>query len=212
MSTWTRSIVATAVIVLAVGATALSIRLRPAPPPPPIETVTHVFTLDEGAVSAIAVVSRRGELRAERGGSGWRVAQLVLAPTDSGGSPASPEPTQAEIDQAVAELVRQVVALPEIDRFPRGERELREFGLDRPQLRITLTLASGATESLEVGELTITSTGVYARQSSRDDVLEIGSLFFNEVDAALYRLRGLARSPDPKSGNENARAGAASAS
>jgi hypothetical protein len=204
VSTAVRSLLSGAVIVLGVGLTGVAIWLRPAPPPPPAETVTHVFEFEEGSVAGIAVVSRHGELEAAHGPGGWSVVRISLAgAAESASSNPTAPPSAAEVDQAVAELVSDVVKLPQIDRFPRADRELRDFGLDRPQVRITLTLESGGKESLEIGELTITSTAVYAREPKTDDVIEIGSLLFNEIDAAMYRLRGLARSPDPGNSAEN---------
>ena len=211
MSATLRSLLAGAVIFVGIGLTGLAMWLRPAPAPPPAETLTHVFELEEGSVAGIAVVSRHGEIEAVHGPAGWSVSRISLAGSAEAAPNSATAPSAAEIDQAVAELVREVVQLPQIDRFPRADRELRDFGLDRPQLRITLTLDSGGKQSLEVGELTITSTAVYARRPEIDDVIEIGSLLFNQIDAAMYRLRGLAPGPEPRNSAEQGSPGERSA-
>lgn len=174
----------------------LAARLQPPPPPPPSATLSPVFQIDAENVAAIGVVSSRGRLRAERGDGGWRVLEVVMVrPAESDDQPEPvAQPSAAEIDSAVAELVREMIKLPEIDRFPRETRSLEQFGLDQPQLTLTFTLKTGAKEILEVGQMTIPTTAVYARHMPSDDVLQVGTLLLNQFDAALYRLRGLARS------------------
>jgi hypothetical protein len=194
MSSGGRALVSLAVIAAGVGLTMLALWLRPPPPPPPAAQNRPIFDLAPGRVRAIDLESWQGTLRARRQDGVWRVELFEVRrpgaePDDSA---ASAPPTASEIDDAVAELVRAIVETPEIDRFPLDGRPLADFGLGQPQAKVTLELDAGPARILEVGQHTVTTTALYARTLPGEDVLEIGSLFFNSVDSALFRLRGLA--------------------
>jgi hypothetical protein len=193
-----QSFVAGAVIVASVGATLLAWLIRPGPPPPPAATLSHVFRFTPDDVVGFALDGEKGRLRARRGDNGWQVSEVVSrarVDTASATDAAPPVPSATEIDGALNELVRDVAGLPEVDRFPREGHPLDEYGLDHPQIKITLTLRSGSAQVLEIGAMTVTSTAIYARSVPPDDVLQVGTLVLSELDAALYRLRGLAKTP-----------------
>ncbi len=203
MNPRTRSLVSLAVIAVCAVATVVAWRLRPPPLPPPAASNKPVFDFAPSTVRAIDVRSWQGELRAERRDAGWQVTALrnrrsASAERDPGATtPGGPTPTPlvpptaAQVNEAMIELVREVVDLPVVDRFARDGRPLAEFGLEKPEATFDLELDSGTTRRLEVGNTTITGTALYARAVPPDDVIEIGSLLFNTFDATLYRLRGL---------------------
>ena len=87
----------------------------------------------------------------------------------------------------------EIVATPEIDRFPPEALPMRDFGLDPPQGTITLELDAGERRTLQIGALTVTTSALYARVLPSPDVFQIGSLIFNDVAAALFRLRDARR-------------------
>jgi len=191
MSPQRRSLVSLVVIAVAVGATALAWRLEPPPAPPPSAGLQPVFDVPASAVRAIELATWQGSLRATRGSSGWHVESLQLGKGVDRAEPGQQPPAAADVDAALDTLVAQVVATPQIDRFEAAGMPLRDFGLDPPQAHITLELDSGASRTLEIGELTITTSALYARVLPSQDVFQIGSLVFNNVAAALYRLRAL---------------------
>jgi len=191
MSPRQRSLVSLVVIALAIGATALAWRLEPPPAPPPSADLRPVFDVPASAVRAVELDTWQGSLRAQRSSAGWQVESVRLGKGADRADAGLQPPTAAEIDAALNTLVAEVVATPEIDRFSAEGTPLRDFGLDPPQAKIVLVLESGEQRTLEIGELTITTSALYARALPAQDVFEIGSLVFNNVAAALYRLRAL---------------------
>ncbi len=194
MSPARRSLVSLVVIALSAAATYAAWRMRPPPPPPLSALLTRVFDFPASAVRAIEVESWQGALRARREDGGWRVELVELRGQAANPSPAG-TPTPAEVDQTLDTLVQELVELPEIDRFPLGNHALAEFGLAQPQARVTLELDSGERRALELGDLTVTTSALYGRVVPSDDVVQVGTLVFNDLAAALYRLRALAAAP-----------------
>jgi hypothetical protein len=200
MDARTRSLVSILVIALAVAATAFALRLRPPPPPPPGASNEPLFDFAAREVRSIEVRAWQGSLRAGRVDGGWRVDEVSLRRPGAGvdvrgDEPPPAKPSSAEIDHVVESLVREVVGLPVIDRFPREGRELADFGLAEPQATIALGLENGGTRRLELGSLTIANSALYARSAPPDDIVEIGTLVFSAIDSTLYHLRALASSP-----------------
>ena len=178
-----------AVIAVSVAATAFAWRLRPPPPPPPAASNVPVFAFSPAEVASIRVAAGERRLEARRAGAGWEVSRIA-GPFEAGET--VPRPPGEEVDGVVNALVRDVVALPVIDRFPRGETPLADFGLAEPRATIELGLVGGATRRLEIGSTTIAANATYARATPPDDVIEIGTLLLTAIDAATWRLRGLA--------------------
>lgn len=191
MSPRQRSLVSLVVIALAIGAIALAWRLEPPPAPPPSAGLQPVFDVQPSAVRAVELDTWQGSLRARRSSAGWQVESVRLGKGADRAEASQEPPTAAEIDAALNTLVAEVVTTPQIDRFSADGTPLRDFGLDPPQAKIVLVLDSGEKRTLEIGELTITTSALYARALPSQDVFQIGSLVFNNVAAALYRLRAL---------------------
>ncbi len=201
-----RTLVSLLVIAVALGATWEAIRRAAPPPQPPLAESRPVLALSEGQIEAFSVRSWQGAFTARRGAAGWSVMRLTLEPgviETIGGRVSAPR-TAEQIDVAVAEFVTELVALPEVDAFARGNEPWSAFGLDKPGLAITLELARGEAIALEIGDTTPGMPGLYARvvgpprpgsaarAAPADEVLRIGTLFRTQVDAVFWRLRGLA--------------------
>jgi len=193
MSPLPRALVSLLVIAVSAGLLALAARLQPVPPPPPGALLRPVLDVKPEQVASIDVQSWQGRLLAARDGASWKVETLEIKP-GGGSSPGDP-PTREAVDTTLGDLVRAVVATPEIDRFPREDQPLSAFGLDEPQARIRLALVGGVERVIEIGGLTSTGSALYARVLPGDAIVSIGNLIFNDIQAALYRLRGLARPP-----------------
>jgi hypothetical protein len=215
LQTRARTLLSIAVIAVATAATVGAWRLRPPPPPPPAASNEPIFAFDARRVRSIDVTGWRGSLRAARVDGAWRVEEVrVRRPPGSGDdgeddagragpagggagdaagpAAAAPTPSPEEVDQIVTGLVREIVSLPVIDRFPRDGRPLADFGLAAPQAVVVLGLDDGTSRRLEVGAITVTSAALYARAAPPDEVLQVGTLVFSAIDASLYRLRALA--------------------
>ncbi|MBY0273711.1 DUF4340 domain-containing protein [Candidatus Binatia bacterium] len=195
MSPLRRSLLSLAVIALSLAAAWVAWRLEPPPPPPPGAAAKPVLELPASDVRALSITSWQGVLRAHRAAAGWQVDEIRLGPGTSPAEPGTPPPSQQEVDQALDGLVREIVGMAEIDRFSPDGKPMSDFGLDPPQATIELALATGERRTLEIGELTVTTSALYARVIPGDDVFQIGSLVFNDVAAALFRLRALAVVP-----------------
>ncbi|MDG2307035.1 MAG: DUF4340 domain-containing protein [Candidatus Binatia bacterium] len=189
MSSALRSVVSLVVIAASALATWVAVGLQPPPPLPPGEQVESVFGFDTDAVVGISVRTWQGALRAVRSDGHWQVVILELAPQVAP-SESVPPPGQAAIDAAMDVLVRDVVGLPEVNSFE-SAAPLAEFGLDTPDASISLTLASGATTTLEIGARTTSAAGLYARLRSSPEILQIGGLLLTQTRTAFFHLRGL---------------------
>ena len=192
MSPLRRSLVSLAVIAVSLAAAWSAWRLEPPPPPPPGADVTPILAVPATDVRAIEVASWQGTLRAHRTPAGWQVDEVVLGAGASPAEPGAPTPAPSDVDQALDTLVGDVVTMPEIDRFAPDGKPMSDFGLDPPQATIGLELASGERRTLEIGGMTVTTSALYARVLPGDDVFQIGSLVFNNVAAAIFRLRAFA--------------------
>jgi hypothetical protein len=195
MSPRQRSLLSLAVIVVALAATAIAWRLQPPPAPPPSAGLEPVFDIPASAVRAIELETWQGSLVAQRSGGSWQVQSVRLGKGADRAELGLPPPTSADVNAALDTLIAQIVATPQIDRFDADDMPLHDFGLDPPQAHITLGLESGEQRTLQIGELTITTSALYARVLPAKDVFQIGSLVFNNVAAALYRLRALDTAP-----------------
>lgn len=192
MSPLRQSLVASLVILLSLGAAAIAWRMAPPPPPPPGAALEPIFDVPASAVRAIDVDTWQGRLRARRADGHWRVEEIRLGQGTGAAEPGAPPPAQADVDGALDALVAELVTTPQIDRFDAAGLPMRDFGLDPPRAQIALELDDGGRRTLQLGELTVTTAALYARVLPSPDVFQIGSLVFNNVGAAFFRLRGLA--------------------
>ena len=190
-----------AVIALSAAGTALAWRLRPPTPPPPAASNVPVFAFSPAEVSELHIEAGSRRLAARRDADGWQVSEVAGPPVESAATDPVPPPARDEVDGVINSLLREIVGLPVIDRFPRAGAALAGFGLETPRTTIALGLAGGATRRLEVGATTIAANAMYARAAPPDDVLEVGTLLLTTIDSALFRLRGLAlRAPGATAG------------
>jgi hypothetical protein len=194
MSPLPRALLSLLVIAVSAGLLALAARLQPAPPPPPAALVEPVLDVQPDQIASIDVQSWQGRLAAVREGSGWKVDAIAVR--SGAGVSAAERPTPEFVDATVGDLVRALASTPEIDRFAQEDQPLASFGLEEPQARIRFGLADGSERVIEVGGLTSTGAALYARILPGDAIVSIGNPIFNEIQAALYRLRGLAK-PSP---------------
>lgn len=196
MSPLRRSLLSLAVIAVALAAAWSAWRLEPPPPPPPGAGLKSVLGVTAADVRAITVTSWQGTLHAQRTPTGWQVDRLTLGQGTSPAEVGTPTPAPSDVDQTLETLVGEIASMPEIDRFAPDGKPMSDFGLDPPQASVVLELASGGSRTLEIGGLTVTTSALYARVLPGDDVFQVGSLVFNNVAAALFRLRALA-GPSP---------------
>lgn len=190
MSPLRRALVSLLVIAVSAGLLVVASRLQPEPPPPPGALVKPVFGVPADRVTAFDIRSWQGRIAATRVHADWHVEAFEIRAGEgiSAAEPPSPEVVNAVIE----ELLREIVGTPEIDRFPREDQPLAAFGLDAPQATIRLRLGGGGERSLEIGGLTSTGAALYALLLPADEIVAVGNPIFNAIQAALYRLRGLA--------------------
>jgi hypothetical protein len=200
MSPLPRALLSLLVIAVAAGLLAVAARLQPAPPPPPGALVEPVVDIEPDQVTTIDVRSWQGRIAAARDGATWKVDSLDLRAGT--GMSESERPSQQIVDSTVGDLVRALAATPEIDRFPQNDQPLAAFGLAEPQARIRFGLADGSERVIEIGGLTSTGAALYARVLPGDAIVSVGNLIFNDIQAALYRLRGLAKLDPASSGQQ----------
>ncbi len=113
----------------------------------PTGAVANLFAADEGTVSSIEIKPAEGEsVKVAR--SAENVWALEL-------------PAQTEADQGMAEAAATQISALQIVSEIDGDPET--YGLDTPAYVVTAKFSTGKEHILEIGDMTVTSSGYYAR-------------------------------------------------
>lgn len=135
----------------------------------PGSEVTYLFTAEDGMPTSIHLESKAGDSVevARDADNAWAVAL----------------PIEAKADQAAAEAAAsQVTTMQILDTIP--DIDLDIVGLTDPEYTLTIKFTSGVERMVEIGVVTPTESGYYAR-STNDDVVIISK---SSIDALLELL------------------------
>jgi len=121
----------------------------------PEETVTYLFSADEGVPSSIRIESREGAIvEVERGADGaWALKQPIEAAANSG---------------SVEAAASQVTTMRVLDTLP--DVDLDVVGLKNPEYELTVTFADGE-RNVSIGVITPTGNGYYALNQDGEVVI-----------------------------------------
>jgi uncharacterized protein DUF4340 len=98
-------------------------------------------------------------------------------------------PVSAPADQAaINEIVRNISSATST-RSLAGAQNLSEYGLQPPKIHTEFKTRPGASFSMDLGEKDFSENNVYARASSRTDVVLVSSYLFSSLDKSLMQLR-----------------------
>jgi len=135
------------------------------PTPIPVE---YLFTAEDGLPSLIRIQSEDSLIEVERNSENiWVLTEPIERPADQG---------------LVEAAASQVTTLRVLDHIP--GLDPASVGLDQPAYKITLQFTSGVERMVDIGVLTPTETGYYAREMDN----EILILSSNAIDALIEML------------------------
>lgn len=143
-----------------------------------------VFAFAAKDVRALAVTAKGGTTRLERDGTGdgWKIVAPVAGPAD------------AFAANGMAERLAGLRRIREAAAAPGGD--LARFGLAAPRVAVEATLASGAKETLSVGDDTGFDAAVFVRPTSGAVLAVPGDLKW-VLDRSTEELREKKREPPP---------------
>jgi hypothetical protein len=142
--------------------------------PPPGERVAHLLSFDPAGVSAVRVQRGDQVWRTERRDAGWSGVERP-----------------ADIDDFLTNLLDLAEIMP-LDVAP---SELRDHGLDPPQVVVELGRTGQPPIVLLLGRRNPPATGVYARVGPDGRVVLTGALALWELDKVLRALSPTAAAP-----------------
>jgi hypothetical protein len=127
-----------------------------------------------------------------KNGSNQVVITRNAPPAPAGWSITKPILTEADATTVDA-LVRDLVDLKrsrslEETAHKKGE-DLVLFGLDKPRVEVTVTLADGTSQTLAVGKKNSFDDTLYVKRAKNDDILIVPGTIFYQLDVDLYKLR-----------------------
>lgn len=133
------------------------------------ETVEYVYTAENGLPTLIHIASQAGEVVevARNEENAWVLTQPVKAPADQG---------------AVEAAATQIATMRVLGRLPNLSPEV--VGLDQPEYTVRVQFTGGVERMLEIGVVTPTDSGYYARGED-GEILIISK---SAVDALLGLL------------------------
>jgi hypothetical protein len=144
--------------------------------PPADTTVTKILTLTEGDISKIEVKRAGGE------------STTLERQTDGTWKITAPEALQADRD-AVSGLVSAVAALNADKVVDEKPASVAEFGLEKPQAKIVVTLKGGKTRTLSLGDETPVGGGAFSQVDGDARVFTIASFTKSSLDKKASDLR-----------------------
>lgn len=103
----------------------------------------------------------------------WRIIRPVSALADS---------------KAVERILRTLTHLQPERKFAESKKDLNEFGLDSPKVKI-LFLAQGKWSEIQVGNKTAVGNATYIKTSNTPDLFLIEENLIKELDRDLAALR-----------------------
>ncbi len=137
--------------------------------PEPTTEITYLFTAEDGLPTSIRIESKTGEVveAARNAENAW---ELIL-----------PEKAAADAGSAEA-AATQVTTMRILDRLPNIAPEA--VGLDSPEYILTVKFTNGLERLIEIGVITPTESGYYARGEDGEIVIVSRSA----VDSLLNML------------------------
>jgi hypothetical protein len=155
----------------------------------PTVEVAYLFSAEEGTPSSFRLEAKSGAaVELERGGdNAWKLIQPVEAAAD---------PAAAEAAASQLTTLRILDTVPDLDPA--------SVGLEPPEYVLTLKFTSGTEQTIDLGVLTVSESGYYARDPDGKIVI----VSRDAIDALLSLLENLpyleTPTPSPVSATESA--------
>ncbi len=145
----------------------------------PSETVTSIFDLENGSIIGIHIASRDKQVSFEKHEEQWAMVEPA------------PHKTDAQMVSRIADKLESLDALRVIEK--RADN-LSKYGLDEPDLSVTVSLKNGRDKTLLIGEETASRYQYYVKDSQRDAVYTISLTDVETLgkgDPSVFRDRTL---------------------
>ena len=174
-----RNLIILAIIVAVLGAYVLLYERHQLTTEEVAERSGKVFPdLDRDQVVAVDILNAHGEFRIEKRGDGWRLVSPIDFPAE---------------ETAVGSLLSSVSNLEEQRRLEAGEVEPSAYGLDQPEVTVTLRTDDGQAFGLRVGNKTPLGSNRAIQLVNDAGIILTSEWFVNDIDKGLddWRSREL---------------------
>lgn len=132
-----------------------------------------LFDVKDEAVASLLIQRGSEKTILEQQNSRWVIESPVSAPADQ---------------TVVNEIVRNLSSATSTHSVA-GAQNLSEYGLQPPKIHTEFKTRPGTSFSVDLGEKDFSENNVYARTSSRADVVLVSSYLFSSLDKSLMQLR-----------------------
>lgn len=127
--------------------------------------VVNVVSIDKEKITAVHIQREKGdEISLSKEGDVWRIKELPGAPVDA---------------DAVEEMFSGLSPVTSGKELEAGEAGLSEYGLDKPQMTVSITTSDGEEYELRFGESVPVKGGNYGLSSSSDKIYTFTDTLFN---------------------------------
>ncbi|MGB7623456.1 MAG: DUF4340 domain-containing protein [Terriglobia bacterium] len=132
-----------------------------------------VFDVQEEAITSITLQRGSEKLLIDRQNGLWMIDSPVSTPADQ---------------SAVNDIVRTVSSATTTHSLASAQN-LAEYGLQPPKIHAEFKTRPGASLSMDLGEKDFSENNVYAKVSSRIEVVLLPTYLFSSMDKSLMQLR-----------------------
>jgi hypothetical protein len=170
-----RNLIVLAVIVVALGAYIyFHERHQPTTEERRAKADTLFPDLKRDDVAGLEIRNTHGTFRIVKQGEAWRLVEPIDFPADS---------------VALSSLLGSLEGLKAERTLAEGEVDPAAYGLDNPQITVTLSTADGASSSLEVGGGAALGSNRAVRRNGERSVILVSGWFVRDLDKALEQWR-----------------------
>lgn len=143
------------------------------------ENDTSIFNLESGSTAGIRIVSQNVSVGFEKHGEQWAMVEPVAYKTDG---------------EMVKRLAAKLESLNALRVIEKRATDLNKYGLEEPELSVTLLLQNGTEKTLLIGEETASKYQYYVKDSQKDIVytLSLSDVeAFGNGDPSVFRDRNM---------------------
>ena len=138
------------------------------------EEAKKLFRFEKEEVHSISLARNGGSISLKKENGGWKMVA----------------PVEAKADETAVEGLASELSSTQVERSlePEGV-DWKDYGLERPELKITLGLNDGRRLDLELGDKDFNQASVFGRIPGQEKVLVLPGLLHTTADKQLFDFR-----------------------
>lgn len=138
------------------------------------EEAKKLFQFEKEEVNSISLVRGAGSIILNKENGGWKLVA----------------PIEAKVDAAAVEGLVSELSSTQVERFLEPDSvDWKDYGLEDPNLKITMGLEDGRRLDLELGDKDFNQASVFGRIPHQAKVLVLPTLLHTTVDKELFDFR-----------------------